>query len=452
MSVSELELLPETEPIPVAIGEVVAGKYRIERVVGTGGMATVVAAHHLELDQPVAIKLLLAENAVRADSVRRFLAEARAAARLESPHVVRVLDVGTAETSRGRVVPFMVMELLSGRDLDGLLAERGRLPVVEAVEYVLQACDAVAEAHALGIIHRDLKPGNLFLTVRRDGTPILKLLDFGISKSIARNGKDAHAMTADREVMGSPGYMSPEQVRSAKDVDARSDIWALGVVLHELLTGEPPFQAPSMADLLVEILHAPPRPLARLAPDVPPPLVDVVMRCLQKTPENRFANIAELVAALKPFRSPVPLVVPVVTAHVVDPPVSVEAGASIRTLHEVSPKRRTLLTALLAMAAVGLVLTVVAVFAKARRSEDARGAASSRVTSIPASVPDEPTPVPPPTAVSAAPLAAETASSEVVDSTTKKRPRGVSRPASPPPVQPKASATATGGTRHRTDW
>mgnify|MGYP001062724726 FL=1 len=222
---------PLTEVQP---GDLLAGKYRIERVLGRGGMGVVVSAVHEALDERVALKFLLPEALANQEAVQRFLREARAAVKIRSEHVARVTDVGTLESG----APYMVMEYLDGVDLARYLESRGPLPVPEAVEYMLQACEALAEAHALGIVHRDLKPANLFRIERVDGTPSIKLLDFGISKVIAHQV----ALTQTSSMLGSPLYMAPEQMTSSKHVDARADVWALGIILFELVTGEPPFQ------------------------------------------------------------------------------------------------------------------------------------------------------------------------------------------------------------------
>src|SRR4051812_29611172 len=206
-------------------GDVLAGKYRVDKILGAGGMGVVVAAHHVQLDERVAIKFLLPEALGNAEAVARFAREARAAVKIKSEHVARVIDVGTLETG----APYMVMEYLEGGDLSQVLASRGPLPVEEAVEYVLQACEAIAHAHALGIVHRDLKPANLFLIRRPDGTNAIKVLDFGISKVMpGKSASSDNAMTRTRTVMGSPLYMSPEQMASTRDVDGRTDLWALG--------------------------------------------------------------------------------------------------------------------------------------------------------------------------------------------------------------------------------
>ncbi len=280
---------------PVLEGEVLAGKYRIERVLGRGGMGVVVAAQHMQLGQRVALKFLLPEACGNGEAVARFLREARAAVQIQSEHVARVSDVGQLDSG----APYMVMEFLLGSDLGAVLHERGPLPIAEAVDYLLQASEAVAEAHALGIVHRDLKPANLFLTKRRDGSPLIKVLDFGISK--ATQGDGGLGLTATSAVMGSPYYMSPEQVRSARDVDARSDLWALGVILQELLAGAPPFQADTASALFAAIIADAPVPLSKQRPDVPPALEQVLSRCLEKDRTRRYANIAELARALEPF-------------------------------------------------------------------------------------------------------------------------------------------------------
>ncbi|WP_437805520.1 serine/threonine-protein kinase [Sorangium sp. So ce1078] len=276
-------------------GQVIAGKYRVERVIGIGGMGVVVAATHLQLEEQVAIKLLLPAAAHSRTLAERFVREARAAVKVKSEHVARVTDVGTLESG----TPYMVMEYLSGSDLAEALRAGGPMPPQAAVEYVLQACEALAEAHAAGIIHRDLKPANLFLTRRADGSPCVKVLDFGISK-VATGGSDPR-ITDTKAVMGSPLYMSPEQLKSSRDVDARTDIWSLGVILFELLAGAPPFDGATMPQLCVAIMQGIPRPLASFRPDVPPALEAVILRCLEKLPERRFRDVGALAEALAPF-------------------------------------------------------------------------------------------------------------------------------------------------------
>ncbi len=278
---------------PFSPGDVIAEKYVIERVLGVGGMGVVVAAMHLELRERAALKFLLPAAAANPAVTVRFLQEARSAAKIKSEHVARVLDVGKLPSG----VPFLVMEYLDGHDLQDVVEARKRLPVAEAVGYVLEACEAIAEAHSLGIVHRDLKPANLFLAKRPSGPPIVKVLDFGISKVTSG---EVDRMTKTSAILGSPHYMSPEQMSSARSVDARSDVWALGVVLYELLTGDVPFRGDTMPQVVGAVLHEPPRPIE---PDdaIPDPLVAVIHRSLAKDPADRFPDIHALALALAPF-------------------------------------------------------------------------------------------------------------------------------------------------------
>jgi serine/threonine-protein kinase len=288
--------MTDTNTQAIESGVVLADKFRIERVLGRGGMGVVVAAHHVQLDERVALKFLLPEALDNAEAVQRFVREARAAVKIKSEHVARVTDVGTLANGS----PYMLMEYLKGTDLGDLVASQGALPIVDAIEYVLQACEAVAEAHAIGIVHRDLKPSNLFLTRRADGSPCIKVLDFGISK--VTTGRDSEmGMTKTAMVMGSPLYMSPEQMASARDVDARTDIWAIGAILHELVTGSVPFMADTMPQLCAKILQESPVSLCEVRPDAPLGLQAVVQRCLQKKPSDRYPTVAELAHDLLPY-------------------------------------------------------------------------------------------------------------------------------------------------------
>jgi len=290
--------------MPVA-GEVFEGKYLVERVLGAGGMGVVLSAMHLHLQQRVAIKLMRPELAKEPATVERFVREGRAAVKIRSEHVARVLDVGVREGGE----PYIVMEFLEGADLGHLVETHGPLPVTTAVDYVTQACEALAEAHAHGIVHRDVKPSNLFLTTRADGLPCVKVLDFGIAKvTLAGDTPDGGSMTRTDAVVGSPLYMAPERMRSATAVDPRTDIWSLGVILFELVSGEFPFDSASAPELCAMILRDPPRPLREVAPLAPAALEAVVMRCLEKDPDRRFASVAELAAAIEPFGPGAPMV------------------------------------------------------------------------------------------------------------------------------------------------
>ncbi len=277
----------------VHVGEIIDGKYRVERVIGIGGMAMVVAARHLGLDERFALKFLADPYAQRPDFVERFTREAKGACRLKSEHVARVHDVGMY-----RGTPYLVMEHLVGRDLASALADTGTLAIEEAVEYAIQACEALATAHANGIIHRDIKPENLF-RVEEDGLPHVKLLDFGISK-IVLAGEDVTRLTGNLS-MGTPSYMAPEQIRSTAAADERSDQWSLGVVLYELLAGAPPFMAPTINELCAAVLEEDAAPLDEIHPVIPRGLAEVVARTLEKDPARRFVDVADLAEALLPY-------------------------------------------------------------------------------------------------------------------------------------------------------
>jgi eukaryotic-like serine/threonine-protein kinase len=279
--------------------EIIAGKYRVEGIIGQGGMGVVMAAWHLELDQRVALKFLMPELVERGEAAERFRREARAAARIKSEHVVRVIDVGNWEGN----APYMVMEYLDGRDLSAELQERGTLPIKECVDYLLQAIEAVAEAHALGIVHRDLKPENLFLAKRVDGSRSIKVLDFGISKTIVLGSSDERSLTRTANIMGSPFYMSPEQMRAPRNVDTRSDIWALGAILYDVLTGQPPYVAETIPQLCTMMLESNPAPLRLLRPEASSELEQVVARCLAKDLTDRWSTVVDLARALLPFAS-----------------------------------------------------------------------------------------------------------------------------------------------------
>lgn len=282
---------------PVQIGDVLAGKYRIEKILGRGGMGVVAAAIHVQLDERVAIKFLLPEALQNDGIIERFNREAKAQIKIKSEHVARTIDVGTLDNG----APFIVMEYLHGTDLQQRLDREKQLPVEKAVDSVLQACEALAEAHAMGIIHRDLKPANLFVTRRADGTDCVKVLDFGISKFTDPSISGDQDLTQTAATLGSPLYMSPEQLRSSKRIDARSDIWALGVIVFELVAGDVPFKGDSIGQLCVAVLGNRLPKLSEYRVDVPPGLQEVLERATAKDPSGRYAHIADFAAALCRF-------------------------------------------------------------------------------------------------------------------------------------------------------
>jgi serine/threonine protein kinase len=361
---------------PVQMGEVLRHKYRLEQVLGQGGMGIVVAAWHLVLDQRVAIKLLRPEVRGHPEVIARFLREARAASRLEGPHAVRLLDVDTLEDG----TPFMVMEHLDGADLSSVRRSGRPLSPGEVAAHLVDVCEAIAEAHALGIVHRDLKPANLFLARRRDGRIAVKVLDFGISKLPNAAASLDSALTKENTSMGSPEYMAPEQMLSARDVDARADLWSLGVILYELCTAKSPFTGASFADVCARVLTGSPAPPRSLRPDLPPGLEAIILRCLEKDPARRFASADELRAALLPFAVRPPVEPPPADrtsqptgAPAVPPPPSSLPGP--RSAASRSPLFSRLVVAGVAVACMAVVLIA---FALGRSQGGPEGEGSSR--------------------------------------------------------------------------
>jgi len=273
-------------------GDILLGKYRVEEVIGVGGMGRVVRASHLYLQQPVAIKILLPNMAESQSTVARFLREAQATVKLRSEHIARVMDVGTLPDG----TPFMVMEFLDGYDLNQILRHHGPQVAQAVVDLMLQACEGISEAHAMGIVHRDIKPSNFFITRRPDGSSLLKILDFGISKA----GDEISELTGTQTVIGTPTYMAPEQMQTARSTDPRSDIWSMGVVMYQMLCGRPPFEAEHYAQLVLKVATEQAAPL-----QVPLPggLQSIVMRCLEKDPKNRLQTVGELARMLAPYAS-----------------------------------------------------------------------------------------------------------------------------------------------------
>jgi serine/threonine protein kinase len=406
-----LALLDAERNGPVVAGDIVAGKYRVDHVLGGGAMGVVVAGTHVDLDHKVAIKFVRPSVLNEPEQQERFVREARTLARLKSVHVAKVLDVGKMASG----VPFMVMELLEGCDLAALLAEHGPLSFDHAADYVAQACEAVAEAHALGVVHRDIKPQNLFLTSSVGGGSLVKVLDFGVSKIGAAGFA---SLTQSTTVIGSPLYMSPEQMRCSRDADSRSDVWSLGVVLFELLTGRPPFDADSMPALCLKVVNDLPPSMERAPREVPAGLVSVVMRCLAKDPAQRFRDAGELGAALAPF-AVAPLAASVSRALVVSG--LRRTQASVASHHSVAPRAsmpeahaspRGSSRRRVALLLVIMVTALIAGFLLVRGvATHARARAQKATTSQPANAEasrgeaDKPREPPPPPAITLAPLA-----------------------------------------------
>ncbi|HVW25285.1 MAG TPA: serine/threonine-protein kinase [Polyangiaceae bacterium] len=329
-----LELVPELSDssgcsdVPVAPGDVVGGRYVVDGMLAAGGMGVVCLATHVELEQRVAVKFLRESYAKNDSLVQRFLNEARAAAVLKSENVVRVIDVGQLDGGR----PYLVMEHLEGEDLEALVMREGPFDVDRAVRYALEVCSALAEAHACGIVHRDIKPENLFLATAGTGRQTVKVVDFGLAKRIDTTPV---VVTGPQDSMGSPCYMSPEQITTPHEVDARTDIWSLGVVMYRLLTLTMPFDGSTVLEVYARVLNAQPRPLRRVRPDLDRGIEAIVERCLQKEPSRRYQTIGELTAALSAYqasRSGADLPTPVVAVRTVTEPALPELPAP--------PKRR----------------------------------------------------------------------------------------------------------------
>jgi eukaryotic-like serine/threonine-protein kinase len=292
----------------VAAGDVLAGKFRVERILGSGGMGVVVEARHIDLDERVALKLLLPAALEQSDVVARFRREARAAVKIKSEHIARVIDVGSLDDG----APYIVMEYLEGYDLSKPIRQGARLAVPLAVDYILQAAEAIAEAHTMGIVHRDIKPPNLFLTHRADGSTCIKVLDFGISKVVgglesAGDGETPEAtLTHTSVVLGSPRYMAPEQISKPKTVDARADIWGIGATFYRMVTGHPPFEGNTLPEIFAAILMTPkgPVPMHERCPEIPAELDPIIRQCMRINPAERWQNVGDLAAALAPFGSP----------------------------------------------------------------------------------------------------------------------------------------------------
>jgi len=295
MPESASAVLPQASPLPIAPGQIVAERYLVGEVLGGGGMGVVFAGTHVLLGTPVAIKLIHSGLKDDPEALLRFVNEARAAAALKGEHVARVFDAGQLVSGE----PYLVMEQLDGLSLDQYLVGRGPLPESEAVGIVLQVCEGLAEAHAAALVHRDIKPANLFLARRPDGRFSVKIIDFGIAKQPVR--ADTPGLTNPGKSLGSPWYMSPEQMLTPASVDQRADIWSIGVLLYELLTAHLPFNGESVPQVCATVLSSSPAKPSDLRGDLAPSLEAIVLRCLEKDPSRRFGGVDELAQALRPF-------------------------------------------------------------------------------------------------------------------------------------------------------
>jgi serine/threonine protein kinase len=431
-------------------GQVLAGKYRVERVLGAGGMGVVVAARHIHLDAPVALKFMTEAALADQALVSRFLREARATARLRGEHVIRVSDVGELDSG----APYMVMEHLQGQDLAALLASLGPPPIASAVEYAIQACEGLDEAHRAGIVHRDIKPSNLFLTRRPNGTPCIKLLDFGISKSVRMlHASEFLHSTSDHAVFGTPLYMAPEQMRAARDVDGRADVWSLGASLYELLSGMVPFPADSIVALAYRIANEAPASLREGRPEIPAGLERVVLRCLERDCQRRFPDARALAIALEPYRThaAVPTLrepgedddMTVIDRPGLEPPSAALADESLVTSSvswgpqapPLTRRRRRALAAAAALIGVGLTAAIALT-----RGEPAPTRAGATLVSAPAVT--IAAAVNAPAIVSLAPLPDPTASTEPPTVSVTDLPSVALRPVPVAPAAPLATAPA----------
>jgi serine/threonine-protein kinase len=282
------------------VGTVLAGKLRVEQMIGRGAMGIVLKCTDTKLDRLVAVKIMTPGEAKDDELRTRFLREAHAASSLASEHMTRVLEVGELDDG----TPFFVMELLEGTLLETVIEKDGPAPVDVAIDWMVQAIDVIAEAHLRGLVHRDLKPANLFLAERPNGPPIIKVLDFGVVKNILGPATGGRELTATGAVLGTPAYMAPEQIRSGGAIDPRTDVWACGVTLFELLTGTVPFESASIPAMMSKILKEPAPSLKSVRPNVPDKLDAIVARCLAKDPSERFANGEDLGHALAALRAP----------------------------------------------------------------------------------------------------------------------------------------------------
>ena len=352
------------------VGSLLAGKYRVIRQIGQGGMGRVLAARHEELGQLVAIKVLHGSAAADEESTRRFLREGRAGAKLRNDHSVRIYDLGRLESGE----PFLVMEYLEGENLDRLRVRLGRLAFSEALSWVAEAAEALAEAHASGLVHRDIKPQNLFVETMTDGRKRLKVLDFGLAKDLLREDVDSSVVTSDNMILGSPSFMSPEQIKNPVAVGQATDVWSLAATFFQLVTGQPPYTSNTVHGVLARILADPPPRPSDLVSGLPAHVDRVVARAMAKDPAARYQHVLDFVADLRDGDIEDAPATLRVDDEVIDPvaPTLVDTSPAMHRVIAPAPaRRRTPAVLLLSLVGVSMVVALAAVgfhFAKLRNA------------------------------------------------------------------------------------
>jgi serine/threonine-protein kinase len=378
--------VPKSDDIDALVGSVVAGKYRIDRVLGRGGMGAVFSATNATIGKRVALKFLTREAARDKSATLRFQREAEAAGIIESEHIVHVFDSGTSEDG----LPFLVMELLAGEDLRTRLQREGLLPIRDAVDIATQVLRGLVRAHAAGIIHRDLKPENVFLCRRDDGSTLAKIVDFGISK--LSHGRAAKTLTRRGTVLGTAYYMAPEQAQAAEGVDHRADLYGAGTILFEMLTGRPPHMAPTHEAVLVAICTKDAPDVRSLRPETPASLARVLERALAREREERIATARDFLEELGGNPGP--------------PTAARARTAETAPLVSSTTERRRLGTRRTAVAGILAALggfTLTAVLVARSKSAHVEPSAEERATAAPVETPA--TALPSPAPVEVVPLA-----------------------------------------------
>ena len=418
---------PATDPL---IGQMVGGRYVLARRIGKGGMGVVYEADHTALGKRVAVKLLLDKYTDDPEVVARFHREARTASAVGDDHIVEVTDAGVHDDGRS----YLVMELLEGASLAEVIDATGPMPAARAVTIIRQVLRGLAAAHAKGIVHRDMKPENVFLVNKGDKVDFVKIMDFGISKFMAATESKVR-LTTTGAVMGTPVYMAPEQALGQGEIDARVDLYAVGVMLYEMLAGKPPFQAPNYIALVTQHLHVPPPPLGLARPDLPPALLRAVHVALEKDPARRFRDAHAMAQALPAGdelwnHDKVPTLgsstawqsaVGSASLPVLTPDASASAAMTsamnLRAMgapRPTAPRRRWPL-AVAALATAVVIAAAAVIVASGGGAGDGGGAAAAgEIGSAALPAPEDPPPQPPPAVAAPADPAADTSELEIL--------------------------------------